>query len=171
MNEPDQNSAVAAEPAKVILKEPVPTSRMRMAQEVRNLHRLVVANDEQYEDLRNGDPRAWQILGDRVAGGDTIEVVDDASTRFALWYVRMAIGRAGHVEIAVILEREIGEAASTEPHKGDGWYVMFRGPHAKWCAIRPDGTIDREGFLTRESAQQYCNERVPLKQKGFAVNY
>lgn len=70
-------SASAPEAMKV---RPITIDRLRHAQEVCTRHRCVVEVPEQYPALLKGDLDVANIIGPRLATGDTIEVVDDQST-------------------------------------------------------------------------------------------
>jgi hypothetical protein len=142
----------------------VELGRMTPAEENRNAWRLVVAGQAEYEALIGNERDAWKEVGGRLHAGDTIEVVDDASSFFAWLLVRSCITQSRSlmaIEVVELLRKNIGEEVSTSPRATGDWYVCYRGNFSKWCLIRPNGLIARERMHTREEAQiALANEMI-----------
>jgi hypothetical protein len=50
-----------------------------------------------------------------------------------------------------LFKKQTGEETSGDIPTGT-WEVAYRGPFSKWCVIRPNGTIARQGLAQREMA-------------------
>jgi hypothetical protein len=152
----------------------VAKERLNHAQEVCTRLRLVVETPEQYAALVRGDLEVWKFIGPRVQSGDTIEVVDDRSIFFALLFARLVIstgaGGLAHIEVVELLNKPLGTASET-PEPTGVWAIMYRGPYAKWCLIRPNGTIARDRMLTRDEAQVALNRQTAGRQAGVEIHF
>ncbi|MDI1343172.1 MAG: hypothetical protein PSV22_03590 [Pseudolabrys sp.] len=167
----DAKAPATQEAVKVL---PVAKDRLAHAQEVSTRRRLVVEDLPQYEALLKGDLDAWKIIGPKVQSGDTIEVIDDGSTFFALLFARLVIstgaGGLAHIEVVELLRKQLGEASENPPASGV-WTVVYRGPYAKWCLIRPNGTIARDRMLSRDEATVMLNQQTAGRRGGTEVHF
>lgn len=137
--------------------------------------RLVVEDEAQYRAMLAGNTEVLKFVGVKFGGGDLIEVTDDASTFFALLYVRLAIGsQVGNFkmcDVAELIFKKLGDE-DVQPTETGSWNVMYRGPFKKWCVVSPDGVIASSHMQTREEALVDMNNRSgPSLQKTFHVNY
>ena len=52
-----------------------------------------------------------------------------------------------------------GEYQAEQPIVPTGdWYIMHRGPHAKWCVITPTGVVRTQGINTEAEARNLCSQ-------------
>lgn len=79
-------------------------------------------------------------------------------------------GGLAHIELVEVVYKELGEPMETKTPHG-AWSVMLRGPKAKWCVIRPNGTIFMEGLFTRDAAQAVVNQQTAGRARGAEIHF
>lgn len=90
--------------------------------------------------------------------GPIIEVLDERSTVFALLYLVEHVP-AKLVRFAELMKVPLGGVAVGVIEARGHHYAQWRGPAKRWCVVGPNGTVVREGVLTKDEAERDVTAR------------
>lgn len=174
MAQSSTQAATAADPPKPPPK-PLPIARQRFAKmdQVRMEWSLTVPDRSYYGRLISGDVEDLALMSMDLKSGDLLHVTDDASTFYAIVYMRLVIPGVAGGGLAVadpfeLLFKEIrSEGASALPV--GSWCVVFRGDHLKWCVVRPDGSVHRDRIISKGEADGECARQGAARAGGARV--
>jgi len=140
-------------------RAPIPQQALRRAEEVRNHYRLTLPARTDYRDLFN--EYAAEVAGPIapfLTRGDTIEVVDEAGSMFALLFLQEHV--PGKIVLFVELLRAKLSGEAIDDMRGSGEFrSAWGGWDRRYCLVRPSGGVAREGMRTREEAEADARER------------
>ena len=134
---------------------------------MRNAYRLVLPAATPYADLFNENAtRVVAPVAPYLLRGDTLEVLDEAGTYFALLLVTECV-QARHASFVELFKKPL-QGEPIDDMAGNGKHrAAWGGWVRRYCVVRPNGGIAREGLRTREEADQDAHQRnVPSFHKG-----
>jgi len=128
-------------------------SRMQLAEHRNNRHSVVTPEGTPWAEVLR--PEFWAHVAWKLRAGDTVDVHTDDMRYFGQLYVR-DVGRqralVGELTFRSF-ERIAQETAAPPTHE-----VKFKGPQARWCAVRlADGAVLKERCATREEAMKWLD--------------
>lgn len=131
-------------------------SRVKLAEYARQRHHVVPEDGTKFEDLLKEE--YWAAVAYMFKPCDLIEVHAEDGSYYAELYVR-ACGR-NWAKVAVInkvMLEPISAAKATRPEFEAAW----KGPSRKFSVVRvSDNEIIRDGFDTREQAEEYIRGHI-----------
>jgi hypothetical protein len=145
--------------------------RIQLAEFVRQIHRISVPVEHNYEDLL--DPAYWVNVAPRLTSGDRIEARAEDGSWFAEFYVRSTTKISATVHPLLHTDfkpkNESHASESHGVHGGEGstlpaapataaaeFHAEWKGPNNKWSVIRKgDKEYASKGHATREEAEAW----------------
>lgn len=148
---------MAAEKPTAPRKMPAAPIRMQLAEQMRNIYRLIVPNEAQLKDVL--EPGFYVHLAKKLRPGDRIEIKPDDGSYFAEVEVQDVGG--GYAKVALLrevkLETVTRSAASILPGHSTEW----GGEHIKWRVIREsDRRVLKDQLPTQTDALNWLSNHA-----------
>ena len=138
---------------------PIPQSEVARAEHAYNRYRVVLPGKNTYSEFFGEQaPRLVSAIAPLLSQGDILEVIDAGGSYFAeLLVEEITISHASFVE----LRNMPLSGAPLDDMKGDGksYRVAWGGWQKRWCIVRPQGGVAREGIRVREEAVEDASQR------------
>lgn len=159
-----------ARPEAKAAPRPIPRERvMGMSFVVGEMMNVTLFEDERVEEGLQ-DVKRWQLVGERLAMNQWLQVTNDAGSMFRVMRVERIHTSAGAGLRALVLRDVVPPKfidIENEPIVATGdWYVRYLGAHRRWAVISPAGTVRRDGINTEGEAKTICvaeaGNRAPL---------
>jgi hypothetical protein len=137
---------------------PIPQGAMQDASYTRNYWRVVFDAERTLYHAVLTDVAVWGPNEAKLRAGDVIELLDEQSTMFALLYLVEHVP-AKFIRFAELIKAPLGGVAVGKVEARGHHYCQWRGSAKRWCVIGPNGTMVREGVLTKEEAERDVSTR------------
>jgi hypothetical protein len=148
---------------------PIPQGAMQDASYTRNHWRVVFDAERTPYRAVLTDVAVWGPNEAKLRAGDVIELLDEQSTMFALLYLVEHVP-AKCIRFAELIKAPLGGVAVGKVEARGHHYCQWRGPAKRWCVIGPNGTMVREGILTKEEAERDVSTRNTPTSMAFVTH-
>jgi hypothetical protein len=148
---------------------PIPQGAMQDASYTRNHWRVVFDAERTPYHAVLTDVAVWGPNEAKLRAGDVIELLDEQSTLFALLYLVEHVP-AKFIRFAELIKAPLGGVAVGKVEARGHHYSQWRGPAKRWCVIGPNGTMVREGVLTKEEAERDVSTRNTPTSMAFVTH-
>ena len=135
---------------------------MQPAEYKRNTWRVNVPADTDYKELFV--PSFWANVAIKLVRGDVIEVFAEDGSWYAELLVR--VQARTHAQVEELLYKNFGEKAEqvaentalgSAKSEGAAPTVAWKGPNLKYSVVRHDGVYLKNGFETKQEAQDWAD--------------
>ncbi len=164
-----QAEVAAASLAAAPLAAPIPQGAMQDVSCTRNHWRVVFDAERTPYHAVLTDVAVWGPNEAKLRAGDLIELLDEQSTVFALLYLVEHVP-AKFIRFAELIKAPLGGVAVGKVEARGHHYSQWRGPAKCWCVIGPNGTMVREGILTKEEAERDVSTRNTPTSMAFVTH-
>lgn len=141
------------------------SSRLSLAEHARKIFHYKCAVGTQPEDLVNHSHWAGVFTHAGASPGDRVEIVDENGT----WYCEALIAAVDDRGASLVIIKgtmvENPQPRGLAPRPNDGFTVRSLGSHHGFAAVRPDGSVLRDGFSTENAAAAWLGSyRATLRR-------